>query len=65
MCPITNVDIDVCKEDCTFRSPYPCDRDVHELCCILMAENHVELSADPFDSVNLYMFLRDNILRNL
>lgn len=55
--------IDICKQQCRFREPIPCDRDVHELCCAIMAENRQDFPTDPQTAVDLYLELRESITR--
>ncbi|XP_073798490.1 uncharacterized protein [Danio rerio] len=53
--------IQLCKNECTFRRPIPCDPDVNSLCNIIMFESQLNVPRDPFQAVNLYMHLRDTI----
>lgn len=44
---------------------YPCDRDVFELCNILLAENDWTKKENPFDAADLYVKLRDILMRTI
>ncbi|XP_066497496.1 uncharacterized protein [Hoplias malabaricus] len=54
-------DIHTCKTECTFRQSVPCDPDVYDLCNIIMAESQLTLPRDPYQAIDLYIFLRDVI----
>ena len=43
------------------RRGIPCDEDVHELCCSVMAENGQEFPKDPMSAVNLYVALKQTL----
>lgn len=50
--------IDICKEDCLQRGPYPCDDTVFDICCLAMAENNLHPPTSPEEAIELYLFLR-------
>ena len=58
LCPVQSEHLGVCKTECIFREPIPCDRDVYSLCNDIMVESHLHLPEDPYQAVNLYMHLR-------
>lgn len=59
--PVQVEDIQVCKNRCVSRQAVPCDADCYELCNILMTEFQLSIPSEPYDALNLYMFLRENI----
>lgn len=61
MHPIRNSRIlDVCKSECRFLN-LPCDKDVYELCDILTQEKNLQLSDDPYNNIDIYIALRNEI----
>ena len=54
-----------CKEECTFKGPYPCDEDVFDLCCVLMEENNMQSPDSVATATILYCTLREQIIQNL
>lgn len=56
--------LEVCKDHCTFLE-YPCDEDVYHLCNIIMEEQALLKSNDPFNMLDLYIRLRNEINRLL
>ena len=65
LCKTTDESITVCLEECTQKGEYPCDECLFELCCILMTEQGRAPPGDANEAVELYVFLRNNILDNL
>lgn len=63
--PVEDEHLQLCKDQCVFRRPIPCDPDVYELCNILMVESHLTLPKDPHQAVNLYRHLREAITASL
>lgn len=53
--------IEVCKEECLQRGPYPCDDTVFDICCLAMAQNNLHPPTSPEEAIELYMFLRSYI----
>lgn len=47
---------ELCSE-CRYLA-YPCDKDVYDLCKILMIENNLVVSSDPYEITELYINLR-------
>ncbi|XP_042073225.1 uncharacterized protein LOC121813492 [Haplochromis burtoni] len=62
LCPTEEEHVEMCKTECVFRLTKPCDPDVYELCNIIMTESHLTPPTDPYQAVNLYMHLRENIM---
>ncbi|KAL4008914.1 hypothetical protein ACER0C_002766 [Sarotherodon galilaeus] len=62
LCPTEEEHVEMCKTECVFRLTKPCDPDVYELCNILMTESHLTPPTDPYQAVNLYVHLRENIM---
>ncbi|KAG5892739.1 hypothetical protein JTB14_001110 [Gonioctena quinquepunctata] len=62
--PISQDDIQICKEECKYIE-YPCDEDVYDLCKIIIEEKCFSLQNDPFECVELYLALREEINRLL
>ncbi|KAJ8308434.1 LOW QUALITY PROTEIN: hypothetical protein KUTeg_013308 [Tegillarca granosa] len=65
ICPVSPDSTRVCEEECTYKEPYPCDKDVFDLCCILMHENDLEPPTDSASAVESYKLLRLIINQNL
>ncbi|XP_034339055.2 uncharacterized protein [Magallana gigas] len=63
LCQVSLEKIRVCKEECSFKGPCPCDR--FELCCLLMAENNLQPPVNSDTAKRLYNALRNNILQSL
>ncbi|XP_028679645.2 uncharacterized protein LOC114668167 [Erpetoichthys calabaricus] len=61
---VDHLETEVCEEESIPKNEYPCDPDIHELCCILMEENGFSMPSDPFDAVTLYQALK-TIIHNL
>lgn len=64
LCDIDADEVDVCLDECSFDH-LPCDEDVYNLANILMAEVNWIRDVDPFNNVNLYIFLRNAISQEL
>ncbi|KAK1172320.1 hypothetical protein AOXY_G4861 [Acipenser oxyrinchus oxyrinchus] len=65
MSPIESVELQVCRSECTFRLPVPCDPDVYDMCNIVMAESHLDLPNEPYQALDLYIRLRNEINASL
>ncbi|KAK0135212.1 hypothetical protein N1851_028967 [Merluccius polli] len=61
LCPVQSEHLDVCRNECRFRKPIPCDKDVYSVCIDFMVELNLQLPGDPYQAVNLYMHLREAI----
>ncbi|XP_070410032.1 uncharacterized protein [Nothobranchius furzeri] len=57
--------VDACKEECQMRGPYTCDETVFSLCCLLMSENFLLPPSTADEAIELYLFLRAYILKDL
>lgn len=49
--------VQVCLDECVFKD-FPCDEDVFHICVDLMSEYNLKLTNDVFETVNLYIALR-------
>ena len=49
--------IDAIKEECRVLK-YPCDKDIYDLCNIIMCEKGYLRENDPFKTIDLYIALR-------
>ena len=56
--------IDACSSECV-RKGYPCDKDVYDLCCLIMAQQRLDSPSDMDDAKQLYLTLRQSILPNI
>lgn len=56
--------VEVCLEECVFKD-FPCEEDVFHLCVDLMSEHNLDFSNDVFDTVDLYVKLRQVMLTQL
>lgn len=64
--PIPDLQIDICKRENRFVDYGPCkDKDVYELCRILVQQNGYNNPETPNDSVELYVKLRREIMNEL
>lgn len=52
--------VQVCLDECMFKD-FPCDEDVFHVCVDLMSEYNMKLSNDVFETVDLYIKLRQMI----
>ena len=57
--------VEACKQECEQRGPYPCDETVISLCCLIMAENFLFSPTTADEAIELYLFLRAYILKDL
>ena len=51
-------------EECVTQN-LPCDEDVFNICVLYMEENRLQIPADPYQTVDLYINLRDHLLADL
>lgn len=65
LCDVSEQDIISCEEDCLHRSDIACDEDVHTLCTYIMAENNLTVSVDAYMAIDLYLTLREKLVRFL
>lgn len=61
--PVDDVTVNVCQEECIFKTRIHCDKDVHDVCRLLMEENNWSMPEDANSARNLYLNLRREILR--
>ena len=63
---VDEASVDRCRQECKFRSAIPCqDADVYELCTITMSECNLAIPIkDPYECINLYLQLRQNIIQS-
>ena len=61
--PISIEEVTLCAKECTPKGQFPCNETVFELCCLLMEENGWEAPGDPFAAADLYIRLREEILK--
>lgn len=57
--------VEACKHECQQRGPYSCDETVFSLCFLIMAENFLLPPTTADEAIELYLFLRANILKDL
>lgn len=65
LCSVPQQDITHCEEDCVKRSDIACDEDVHALCTFIMAQNNLTVPTDAYMAVDLYISLREDLVRLL
>ncbi len=58
-------EVAACKEECSPKGQYPCDKTVFELCVFLMEEKGLTAPVDPYHAAELYTLLRNEILENI
>lgn len=63
VCPTEADDLEPCKTLCTFRTSYICDKDVADLCIILMVQSNLNEPKDGYEALNLYIKLKELVLR--
>ncbi len=60
--PVPQDKIDVCKSECVFKDQYPCDKDMFDLCTIMMTEMQMPVPKSCEESLQLYTALRTMIM---
>lgn len=65
ICPVDEDKLQLCKNESSPKSDYPCDRDLYELCCLYIEENNWLVPTQPHAMVDLYMLLRNAIYEEL
>ncbi|XP_033108676.1 uncharacterized protein LOC117110175 [Anneissia japonica] len=53
--PLQRDEIEICETECIFKSQYTCDKDVFNLCSILMRERQLSQPNNPEESLYLYV----------
>ena len=57
--------IEICQSECMFRSHLPCDTDIFDLCMMYMVENSLQPPENLEEALELYIFLRISIHRDI
>lgn len=65
MCHVDHRRIDIVKLECSFKASSPCDPNLFEYCCQLMADNGYTVPEDPEEATHLYINLRRHVRRIL
>lgn len=63
-CQLNAEDMRACRENATFKSVIPCNKDIYDLCIILMRESSIMPPNDATSVSTLYMHLR-TIIKSL
>ncbi len=58
ICHVSDEDMELCKQECTFRKPLPCDADVFEMCSCIMNENDLDYTTSTDEALDLYLTFR-------
>jgi len=53
--------IDACRDECIFRRSIPCDVDIHDISCCIMAEENMDIPVCPDTARQTYLHLREVI----
>ncbi|KAF6736987.1 hypothetical protein FQA47_004449 [Oryzias melastigma] len=62
---VSEEDLARCEDDCVHRSDIACDGDVFTLCTHIMAQNNLNVPVDAYTAIDLYLFLRGELIRML
>ncbi|KAF6733686.1 hypothetical protein FQA47_015407 [Oryzias melastigma] len=62
---VSEEDLARCEDDCVHRSDIACDGDVFTLCTHIMAQNSLNVPVDAYTAIDLYLFLRGELIRML
>ena len=57
--------IEICQSECMFRSHLPCDTEIFDLCMMYMVENSLQSPENLEEALELYIFLRISIHRDI
>lgn len=60
LCNVCTRRIENYEEECLFLNT--CDKDVYDLCKIIIAENNLHMPEDPYEAIDLYLKLRTEII---
>ena len=63
--PVDDDKMSICEDRCRFKSQFPCDEDVFQLCCILMEENGLRFPSNPDEAIHVYKTLRQALSQAL
>lgn len=58
-------DLEVCEEECIFNTHTTFDETLNEICQIIIIEENLNVTNDPYELVNTYIQLRNTILMNV
>jgi len=58
---VSDNDVQFCMQQCTMRSSIPCDGDVFDICCEVMAEEGVSGPKTVQEAVDVYLLLRNKV----
>lgn len=61
LCQVSE-DLTRCEDYCTHRSDIACDDDVFTLCTHIMAQNSLHVPVDVYMAIDLYLFLRGELI---
>ncbi|KAJ8317084.1 hypothetical protein KUTeg_005652 [Tegillarca granosa] len=62
LCSVPDEELDVCATEAEFRSSIPCDADVYKFCIETIRRHNLDIPKDLNSAVNVYKFLRTEIL---
>ncbi|CAL9699776.1 unnamed protein product [Knipowitschia caucasica] len=62
LCQVSEEALTMCEDDCIHRSDIACDDDVFTLCTHIMALNSLDVPADVYMAIDLYLFLRGELI---
>lgn len=65
LCDVPEQEIVRCQQNCVSRSDIACDKDVHTLCTSIMAQNNLTVPTDAYVAIDLYIELREKLVRLL
>lgn len=58
---VDDEDVSLCKLEYEHRTLYPCDRDVYDMCMLVMQEERIDHPSSPEDGIELFLKLREHI----
>ena len=62
LCQVSEEDLTRCEDDCIYRSDIACDDDVFTLSTHIMAQNNLNVPVDVYMAIDLYLFLRGELI---
>lgn len=62
---VSQAEIDICADECTFITHATADRDLYDLCRLVMDENHWQFSHNAYEMCDLYLSLRTCVRQEL
>ncbi|XP_033761355.1 uncharacterized protein LOC117343145 [Pecten maximus] len=57
--------LEICESECRMKDDIPCDKDVFDLCNLLVNENEWNIPVDPYEMCDLYIQLRNQIKNSI